>query len=72
MWAFLNGAAGQKMLADLSPRLCGPLLVHGGARSFYANYPLNSIADLKGKKFRVQANPLMIKMVEAMVPARSR
>ena len=67
MWAFLNGAAGQKMLADLAPSgFVGLCWYDGGARSFYANYPLNSIADLKGKKFRVQANQLMIKMVEAM------
>jgi TRAP-type C4-dicarboxylate transport system substrate-binding protein len=38
----------------------------GGARSFYANYPLNTIADLKGKKFRVMPNALLVKMVEAM------
>ncbi|MGE5799130.1 MAG: TRAP transporter substrate-binding protein, partial [Syntrophaceae bacterium] len=67
MWAFLNGEAGQKMLADLAPSgFVGLCWYDGGARSFYANYPLNSIADLKGKKFRVQANQLMIKMVEAM------
>jgi tripartite ATP-independent transporter DctP family solute receptor len=60
MWSFLNGAAGQKMLADLAP------WYDGGARSFYANYPLNTINDLKGKKFRVMPNAILVKMVEAM------
>jgi tripartite ATP-independent transporter DctP family solute receptor len=67
MWAFLNGAAGQKMLADLAPSgFVGLCWYDGGARSFYANYPLNTIADLKGKKFRVMPNAILVKMVEAM------
>ena len=67
MWAFLNGAAGQKMLADLAPSgFVGLCWYDGGARSFYANYPLNTIDDLKGKKFRVMPNASLVKMVEAM------
>jgi len=67
MWAFLNSAPGQKMLADLAPSgFVGLCWYDGGARSFYANYPLNRIEDLKGKKFRVLPNPLLVKMVEAM------
>jgi tripartite ATP-independent transporter DctP family solute receptor len=67
MWSFLNGAAGQKMLADLAPSgFVGLCWYDGGARSFYANYPLNTIADLKGKKFRVMPNAILVKMVEAM------
>jgi tripartite ATP-independent transporter DctP family solute receptor len=67
MWSFLNGAAGQKMLADLAPSgFVGLCWYDGGARSFYANYPLNTIADLKGKKYRVMPNAILVKMVEAM------
>jgi tripartite ATP-independent transporter DctP family solute receptor len=67
MWSFLNGAAGQKMLADLAPSgFVGLCWYDGGARSFYANYPLNTISDLKGKKFRVMPNAILVKMVEAM------
>jgi tripartite ATP-independent transporter DctP family solute receptor len=67
MWNFLLGSYGQKMLSDLAPSgFMGLCWYDGGARSFYANYPLNSINDLKGKKYRVQSNQLMIKMVEAM------
>jgi tripartite ATP-independent transporter DctP family solute receptor len=67
MWNFLLSPYGQKMLADLAPSgFVGLCWYDGGARSFYANYPLNSIADLKGKKFRVMPNNLLVKMVEAM------
>jgi tripartite ATP-independent transporter DctP family solute receptor len=67
MWAFLNGPAGQKMLADLAPSgFIGLCWYDGGARSFYANYPINRIEDLKNKKYRVMSNPLLVKMVEAM------
>lgn len=67
MWSFLNSAAGQKMLADLAPSgFVGLCWYDGGARSFYANYPLNTIGDLKGKKYRVMPNAILVKMVEAM------
>jgi tripartite ATP-independent transporter DctP family solute receptor len=67
MWAFLNSDAGQKMLADLAPSgFVGLCWYDGGARSFYANYPINKIEDLKGKKYRVMPNNLLVKMVEAM------
>lgn len=67
MWNFLLSPAGDKMLADLAPSgFVGLCWYDGGARSFYANYPLNTIADLKGHKFRVMPNNLLVKMVEAM------
>ncbi len=67
MWAFLLSKPGMKMLDDLAPSgFVGLCWYDGGARSFYANYPLNSIADLKGKKYRVMPNNLLVKMVEAM------
>lgn len=37
-----------------------------GFRSFYAATPINSVADLKGKKIRVQESEVVIKMVEAL------
>lgn len=37
-----------------------------GARSFYANTPLNSMADLKGLKIRVQNSDVNVAMVEAL------
>jgi tripartite ATP-independent transporter DctP family solute receptor len=67
MWAFLNSATGEKMLADLAPSgFVGLCWYDGGARSFYANYPILKFEDLKGKKYRVMPNPLLPKMVEAM------
>jgi tripartite ATP-independent transporter DctP family solute receptor len=67
MWDFLNSPAGQKMLADLAPSgFIGLCWYDGGARSFYATYPIFKIEDLKGKKYRVMPNPLLPKVVEAM------
>ncbi len=67
MWNFLLSPAGMKMLDDLGPSgFIGLCWYDGGARSFYADYPLNSIADLKGRKYRVMPNNLLVKMVEAM------
>jgi tripartite ATP-independent transporter DctP family solute receptor len=67
MWNFLLSPTGMKMLDDLAPSgFVGLCWYDAGARSFYANYPINGIADLKGKKFRVMGNPLLVKMVEAM------
>ncbi len=37
-----------------------------GARSFYANTPLNSLEDLEGLKIRVQNSDLNVAMVEAL------
>ena len=37
-----------------------------GARSFYANKPLNSVTDLKGLKIRVQNSDVNVAMVEAL------
>lgn len=37
-----------------------------GARSFYAGKPINSPADLKGMKIRVQPSPSAIRMVELL------
>ncbi|HAT87491.1 TRAP transporter substrate-binding protein [Cohaesibacter gelatinilyticus] len=37
-----------------------------GARSFYANKPLKSLADLKGLKIRVQNSDVNVAMVEAL------
>lgn len=36
-----------------------------GTRNFYSKTPINSVDDLKGKKFRVQAGPTNVKMMES-------
>ncbi|HAR80340.1 MAG TPA: TRAP transporter substrate-binding protein DctP [Succinivibrionaceae bacterium] len=36
-----------------------------GTRNFYSKEPIKSVADLQGKKFRVQAGPTNVKMMEA-------
>ena len=36
-----------------------------GTRNFYSKTPINTVDDLKGKKFRVQAGPTNVKMMDA-------
>lgn len=36
-----------------------------GTRNFYAKTPIRTVADVQGKKFRVQAGPVNIKMMQA-------
>ena len=36
-----------------------------GTRNFYAKEPIKSVADLQGKKFRVQAGPVNVAMMQA-------
>ncbi len=36
-----------------------------GTRNFYSKTPIKTVDDLKGKKFRVQAGPTNVKMMEA-------
>ncbi len=66
MWSFLNGAAGRKMLDELSTSgFIGLAYFDGGARSFYASKPIAKPEDLKGLKFRVIQNEWSVKMVAA-------
>lgn len=67
MWAFLNGTYGQKMLTDLIPSgFFGLTWYDGGARSFYSKNPIATPADLKGQKFRMIGNPILLKMADAL------
>lgn len=67
MWAFLNGSYGQKMLTDLIPSgFFGLTWYDGGARSFYSKNPIRTPADIKGQKFRMIGNPILLKMADAL------
>jgi len=67
MWSFLNGPAGQKMLTDLIPSgFFGLCWYDGGARSFYSKNPIKGPADLKGQKFRMMGNPILLKMADVL------
>lgn len=68
MWAFLNSPYGQKMLTDdLKPSgFFGLTWYDGGARSFYSKNPIRTPADIKGQKFRMIGNPILLKMATAL------
>jgi tripartite ATP-independent transporter DctP family solute receptor len=67
MWDVLNGSVGQHFLGSVqSVGLVGLTYFDAGARNFYANKPLRSVADLKGLKIRVQPNPIMVNVVRLL------
>lgn len=72
-WNVLDGPVGAEMLDVAGTRGDGsPSGLHGlgyfdsGSRSFYAVEPINSPADLKGKKIRVMNDQVAMDMVQAM------
>ena len=70
----LNSDVGNELLAKCQDHGFVGLRMFGGHkdnkpsgfRSFYAATPINSVADLKGKKIRVQESEVVIRMVEAL------
>lgn len=67
MWKVLNGSIGQHFLDSVhSVGLVGLTYFDAGARNFYADKPLRSVADLKGLKIRVQPNPIMVNVVRLL------
>jgi tripartite ATP-independent transporter DctP family solute receptor len=66
-WKVLKGPIGKELLlAGQSKGLRGLCFYDAGARSFYSKKEINSPADLKGLKIRVQNSIMSMKMVEAM------
>lgn len=66
-WKVMKGPIGKKLLLEgQSKGLRGLCYYDAGARSFYSKKEINSPADLKGLKFRVQNSIMSIKMVQAM------
>ena len=63
----LSGDIGDDvMMASRDKGFIGLTYYVEGARSFYANKAINSPADLKGMKIRVQPSPSAIRMVELL------
>ncbi|MFT2111997.1 TRAP transporter substrate-binding protein [Marinomonas sp. 2405UD68-3] len=63
----LTGDVGEKILASSEAKgFVGLTYYDGGSRSFYANKAINSPADLKGMKIRVQPSPTAISMITLM------
>ena len=67
MFRVLEGEAGQTIAAAMSEAGLKPLAwVDAGARSFYAQKPINTPADVEGLKIRVMNNDLYTSMISAM------
>lgn len=65
--ALLDPAVGQKILDSSKGKgFIGLTYYDGGARSFYADKPIKSPADLKGMKIRVQPSPTAVEMMKLM------
>lgn len=63
----LSGKIGDDILAASADKgFIGLTYYVEGARSFYANKPIQSPADLKGMKIRVQPSPSAVRMVELL------
>lgn len=69
-WDVLNGPIGLKLLDSLkTAKMVGLAFYDSGQRSFYTTKkagPIKSVADLKGKRIRVQKSQVMIDMVKAL------
>jgi len=63
----MESDVGEKILASSYDKgFVGLTYYDGGARSFYANKVINSPADLKGMKIRVQPSPTAVNMIKLM------
>ncbi|MEO8530983.1 MAG: TRAP transporter substrate-binding protein, partial [Deltaproteobacteria bacterium] len=64
----MDGPIGQQILDAFSDHdLVGLAFYDGGSRSFYnSQKPINSIADMKGMKFRVMQSDMFVDMVAAL------
>lgn len=69
MWAVLDGEIGQNMLAEVQSSgsgLVGLCWYDAGARSYYTNKEVKSVADMKGLKIRMQNNSMMVDMTNVL------
>lgn len=63
----VHGEVGEHLLSYLEPHgMVGLAYLTSGARSFYTKTPINSLADFKGLKVRVQNAPLYLDMVRLL------
>lgn len=72
-WKVLEGEIGQELLQLLAVRddgeesgLVGLGYFDSGSRNFYSKDPINSPADMVGKKFRVMRDPVAMDLVESL------
>jgi len=67
MHQVLDGPIGQEILAAMEKQgMVGLAFYDSGARSMYATKPIKTLADVKGRKIRVQQSDLFVAMVGAL------
>ena len=67
MQATLDGPLGDELLANCDAQgMVGLAFYDSGARSFYTKKPIQSMADLKGLKIRVQQSDIWVAMMRAI------
>ncbi len=68
LWAVLDGPIGQEILASLKPHgLVGLAFYDSGSRSIYNSVrPINTLADAKGLRIRIQQSELQQQMMKAI------
>lgn len=67
LWRFLESSDGKSLLTGLeSARMRGLTYYASGTRSFYSKGPIKSLADVKGKKIRVQQSKVTMDMISAL------
>jgi len=67
MQAILDGPVGDQLLASCDAQgMVGLAFYDSGARSFYTKKPIQSMADLKGLKIRVQQSDIWVAMMRAI------
>jgi tripartite ATP-independent transporter DctP family solute receptor len=67
MQAVLDGPVGDELLANCDAQgMVGLAFYDSGARSFYTKKPIQSMADLKGLKIRVQQSDIWVALMRAI------
>ncbi|UYM06233.1 TRAP transporter substrate-binding protein [Solicola gregarius] len=68
LWRFLDDDSGKQLLGELDDEgFHGLCYFDPGARSFYASGdPIESVDDVKGRKFRVQESEVIVDFIKAL------
>ncbi len=65
-WYVLNDPKAMEFMKQLEPKGIKTLTwITSGARNFFTQKPIRSVADMKGMKIRVMASPVMINTMKA-------
>jgi tripartite ATP-independent transporter DctP family solute receptor len=66
-WYVLNGGKAMEFMAQLEPKGIKTITwITSGARNFFTQKPVRTVADMKGQKIRVMASPVMINTMKAL------